>query len=228
MVEMVARPLKDWPGQLRDEDERKPSPFTAKWNQTQDLLDKEAYYLGAETVVLQLAVDERDIRLDGWIRADARPKHPGVTVVLPDSDQGLLSFSTDRYTGPYGPRLDAWQHNVRAIALSMEALRAADRHGTMQGKQYAGFRELGSGIPMGSGTTMTVEEAAAWLADLAMHHSPDMMMGQWHDLVDRMERDAFKYCYRNVARALHPDSGGSEADFAKLQAVKDLLEPHLQ
>jgi hypothetical protein len=34
-----------------------------------------------------------------------------------------------------------WQHNVRSIALGLEALRAVDRYGiTRKGEQYAGFR----------------------------------------------------------------------------------------
>ncbi len=36
---------------------------------------------------------------------------------------------------------DFWQHNVRSIALGLEALRAVDRYGiSRRGQQYAGFR----------------------------------------------------------------------------------------
>jgi hypothetical protein len=36
---------------------------------------------------------------------------------------------------------ELWQHNVRSIALGLEALRAVDRYGiTRRGEQYAGFR----------------------------------------------------------------------------------------
>lgn len=36
---------------------------------------------------------------------------------------------------------DFWQHNVRSIALGLEALRAVDRYGiSRRGEQYAGFR----------------------------------------------------------------------------------------
>jgi len=34
-----------------------------------------------------------------------------------------------------------WRHNVRSIALGLEALRAVDRYGiSRRGEQYAGFR----------------------------------------------------------------------------------------
>jgi hypothetical protein len=48
-----------------------------------------------------------------------------------------LVFATDAY--------EDWQHNVRAIALTLEALRAVDRYGTTGGRQYAGFRQLTAG-----------------------------------------------------------------------------------
>lgn len=48
-----------------------------------------------------------------------------------------LVFATDAYA--------LWEHNVRAIALTLEALRAVDRYGTTGGRQYAGFRQLQAG-----------------------------------------------------------------------------------
>lgn len=172
------------------------------------------------------AVSERDLRVDGWLRADARPAHPGVTVVLPDSDEGRISFSTDRYRGGRrwrpsmegGPlHMPGWQANVRAIALSMEALRATDRHGIMQGRQYAGFRELGSGTPMGPGeSAMTVEDAARFTAD----HSPATP-----DAVLEGGK-AREMAYRFAAKRLHPDAGGDPGLFAQLQEAKRLLDDH--
>lgn len=43
-----------------------------------------------------------------------------------------------------------WQHNVRSIALGLEALRAVDRYGiSRRGEQYAGYR---AALTAGSGT----------------------------------------------------------------------------
>lgn len=52
--------------------------------------------------------------------------------VLAAEKKGRAVFATDAY--------GTWQMNVRAIAKTLEALRAADRYGATQGRQYAGFR----------------------------------------------------------------------------------------
>lgn len=220
-VRLIARPLKQWPGQLRSEAERAYSPFSASWSQTTDLLDKEAYHLGAGEVVVQLAMRERDFRLDGWIRADAKPSHPGVTIVLPESDQGRISFSTDRYTHGYrgGSRMDGWQANVRAIALSMEALRTADRHDVMQGAQYAGFKELGSGLAMDA---FASAEAAAEFIIALSDIPPEHAAGEVRSVVEN--EDARAEVYRRAAKKAHPDAGGDVSIFQKLQAAKALLD----
>lgn len=218
-VRIITRPLTNWPGQLRTDGQRKPNPFSTTDGQTRELLRREARMLGAREVVLQIAITDSEIRLDGEPYARARATHPGVTVVLPESDQGRISWSTDLYRGGRGPGhgtpLDGWQVNLRAIALSMEALRAADRHGVMQGRQYAGFRELGDGVPMGAGP-MTVEQAAAFVAE----HSPAAA----HAILDggRVRVMALRF----AARRLHPDNGGDPAQFARLQDAREVLEQH--
>jgi hypothetical protein len=59
-----------------------------------------------------------------------------------DSPHGRLVYATDV--------CELWEHNVRAIALGLEALRAVDRHGISQrGQQYAGFRALTPGSSRG-------------------------------------------------------------------------------
>jgi hypothetical protein len=111
------------------------------WGATVALLERELEHLDARNVVLQMAVTRRELRKDGWIRADARPEHPGVILSF-DSRFGPLSYPCDTYT--------EWQANVRAIAVSLEWLRGVDRHGvTKRGEQYAGFARL----PPAGGTT---------------------------------------------------------------------------
>ena len=60
------------------------------------MLDRELSKLGAHSVVIELALDEGDIRLDGLPRADARPRHPGVIVSF-DSKHGPLRYGTDAF-----------------------------------------------------------------------------------------------------------------------------------
>lgn len=222
---IITRPLTSWPGRLRDDDDRKPNPFTATDTQTRELLVREARHLGATEIVLQIAISESEIRLDGEPYARAKAKHPGITVVLPDSTQGRISWSTDLYRGGnrwrYGEgtrRLEGWQVNLRAIALSMEALRAADRHGVMQGRQYAGFRELGAGIEEPE-QVMTVEDAARFYCRAANWQQADM---------DRViaDREFRSERYREAVKRLHPDAGGDEELFARLQQAREVLERH--
>lgn len=205
-MRIVCRPLTRWPGQLHKPGQRRRSQFSASWTQTQELLERETRMIGGRELVIQLALGDSSIRRDGWPYANAKPDHPGVTVVVPDSNHGRLSWSTDRYL--------AWQANTRAIALSMEALRAADRHGVMQGRQYAGFRELGAGDD--DGWAPTVEEAAQYLAGVGLGERD-----AWVDVLTDPN-----VAYRRAARTLHPDVGGDPDAFRRLEQAKAILDQH--
>jgi hypothetical protein len=120
---------------------RQRSPFSATYSATKSLLYREITALGATSAVLQLAVTESDIRLDGDLRANARPTHPGVIVSF-ESRHGPLRYACDRFL--------TWQDNVRAIALGLESLRRVDRYGIAgRGEQYTGWKALpaGNGAP---------------------------------------------------------------------------------
>lgn len=51
--------------------------------------------------------------------------------VIKSQEGGRMVLATDV--------CEDWMHNVRSIALTLEALRAVDRYGATQGRQYAGF-----------------------------------------------------------------------------------------
>lgn len=94
--------------------------------------------LGGDDILLGVGLSESDIRLDGQPRANARAMgHPGVEVSFNTKAYGRLTYATDQYTD--------WQDNVRAIALSLEALRAVERWGVSKGRQYTGFALLEAG-----------------------------------------------------------------------------------
>ena len=104
------------------------------WSATRALLDKELAALDARNVVLQIAVAEKDLRLDGELRASARPEWPGVRLLF-DSKHGPLTYQCDGFW--------TWQDNVRAIALGLEALRKVERYGiTEHGEQYKGWLQI--------------------------------------------------------------------------------------
>ena len=171
---------------------RKPSPFRASWSQTVALLHRELVHLGATDILLQLAVRDRDIRLDGWVRANASPSDPGVVLTFESRDYGALSYPCDRFT--------SWQDNVRAIALALEALRKVDRYGvTRRGEQYRGWKAL----PPGRGT-IPVQTPLAAVNTLAGRAGLTVMAGEV------LASPAMgRALYRAAARAAHPDKGGS-------------------
>lgn len=138
MIPVTFRPIEKWPGVAQNRIGQRRSPFSAGWTATMALLDRELRALAAERVVIQLALAESDIRLDGWPRAGARPEHPGVVLAFESPLYGPLQYPGDAF--------DKWQDNLRAIALGLEALRRVDRYGiTRHGEQYTGWKALPSG-----------------------------------------------------------------------------------
>jgi hypothetical protein len=162
--------------------------FRAGWTDTLNLLESEHDKLKATDIVIECGLQPGDIRNDGWPRSNARaPSHPGVVLSFA-SKHGPLRYLTDRY--------EFWQHNVRAIALGLQALRTVDRYAiTTDGEQYRGWAALpqrasngritGEDLIRQRATALGVEPKAAW---------------------------------RTLVKAMHPDIGGDPAEFRGLQA----------
>lgn len=130
------RPLGPWTGPVTT-DRKTGAQFRADWDSTVRLLRAEAELLAATYVVVEVDASPVDIRRDGMLRARARVGFAGVKVAL-DSAYGPLTYATDAY--------EDWRANVRAIALSMTALRAVDRYGvSTRGEQYRGWAAIDSG-----------------------------------------------------------------------------------
>ncbi len=205
-MRLVVRPIDEWPGALTPASRRTSSPFTASWDDTVALLEREVTHLAgsAATVVLQAAVTERDCRLDGWIRADAKPTHPGVIVAF-DSKHGPLRYSTDLHGDGWMPEryLTGWRANVRAIALGLEALRKVDRYGISKGgEQYRGWKALPSG-------ESSAVEAKRLLFAVAQEPSPSHL-------------DVSSIYKRALIRA-HPDHGGTAEELRRVMEAGRLL-----
>ncbi len=124
------------------------SNFTVTWSGCQEVLERELDFLDASELVIEVDVQERGIRMDGRLRADAKADSPAVRIAF-DSVHGPLTYATDRFLRRSYRRdgmSEDWQHNVYAIALSLEALRKVDRYGvTKRGEQYTGWKAIGSG-----------------------------------------------------------------------------------
>ena len=210
MTTFTFRPIDTWPGDQTRTPQR--SRFGASWSSTDDLLERELAMLKARNVVIQLALDESDIRIDGKPRANARPRHQGVILAF-DSRYGPLKYATDTF--------DRWQDNLRAIALGLEALRKVDRYGiTKRGEQYTGWKALPSGTP--GAVAMTPSEAARLLAVWGLEDNHESTVAQV--AVDpKLRAEA----YRKAAKRMHPARGGHADDFRRLQDAKAVLEEHL-
>jgi hypothetical protein len=198
------RPLGDWVGGSTAQWARSPSRFKASYDGTLDLLFAEAEKLGAKHLVLQVDLQERDIRVDGLPRANARyGSHPGVVVSF-ESRYGPLRYATDEFTD--------WRANLRAIALALEALRAVDRYGvTKRGEQYQGWRAIEA--PRGS-VFADADAAEKWMrgyADVQLRLAATPLTG-------------LGGLYRMMARRMHPDMGGPRADWDRLDEARRMLK----
>lgn len=223
----VWRPIDRWPREQTKQ--REWSPFRTRmndgsyrrreigWEETSVDLERELRALNVREAVIQLALSERDIRIDGQIKLNARLQHPGVVLTFTAPDKGVLTFACDKWT--------SWQANIRGITKGLEALRLLDRYGiTTTGEQYTGWKELPSGIPLSEQTApepMSIEQAArivvGWISGA-------------HDLTQNArtaieDADYRRYAYRQALKHLHPDAGGSDSDaFLRLQEAIKLLD----
>jgi hypothetical protein len=185
----VVRPISDrtaFTGKHKD------SAFTVTYSQAIDLLERELRHLRARDIVVEVDVPESAIRLDGMLRADARAASPAVRLAF-DSTVGPLTYATDRFIRPSyrrGGMQQDWQHNLYAIALSLEALRRVDRYEvTKRGEQYAGFKALPAGQAMPA-SHLTRTDAELIIGRWSGHH------GGPYDVEHLVKRARF---------ATHPD-----------------------
>ncbi len=227
-------PIEKWPGELTEERQNhrfrtsKSVTWTrfdgttaygtrsdsgVDWRKTMQLLERELEHLEATDILLQMAVESRDIRNDGWIRANARPEHPGVILTF-ESKHGSLSYAVDTF--------DDWQANVRGIAKALEALRMVDRYGvTKSGEQYRGWGKL---PPAGGSTAaeMSPRVAAEILVDVAGYENED------EEDVEKVLTDAesLQWFFRMAAKHAHPDVGGDTQKFQTVNEAKRVLDAH--
>lgn len=221
-MEYTFRPIEQWPGKLKSN--RKNSTFKAAHSSTMRLLDRELSHLGARKVVIQLALSERDIRLDGRPLADSRPNHPGVIISFEKPGERYWDKAANNYRERPATALNfpcdtyaSWKENMRAIALALEALRRVDRYGVTQNQeQYRGWARLPP--PAIVTPQMTPNDAAAFFEK----HCPYTRISILSD------SGTFKTAYQTAAKQLHPDtnSGSHLPEWGMLQAARAVLRAH--
>lgn len=196
-------PLTTWPGALTADHARQRSKFSTPLTLTLPLLTRELDMLGARNAVLEVAIPSEQFRIDGRPRATARATHPGVVLSLPHTKFGPLRYATDTFT--------TWTDNLRAIALGLEALRKVERYGiTRRGEQYAGFKALPPGDQPGP---LTAAAALVFLTSAA----------GWQEPLDTGNPSMVDAAYRDAAKRLHPDAGGSTSAFQRLQEAMRVI-----
>lgn len=172
-----------------------------------------------DEVVVQLDVDESDIRVDGTgLKAGAKLGYHGVVVSF-ESRHGPLRYAADHYRS-WGHGRAPWRANIRAVTLTLGALRAIDRYGVAaSGQQYSGWLQLGAGTAMPAAPApMTIVEAMNALEQAGGRRD-------WFDpRIERLTKEACDEAYRAAAKRTHPDvAGGSTQAFQIVQAAYEVL-----
>jgi hypothetical protein len=216
-MDYTFRPIQQWPGAFTTE--RRRSQFKAIYTQTLKGLEKESLAINARNIAIQLALRDADLRRDGLPRAGSRPAHPGVILSFEKwTPNGQVTAASARlgvfraFSMPCDTYL-SWEENLRAITLSLKALRDIDRFGvTQSGEQYTGWAQLPAGnIPDAR------EEAARLVSDTS-----GIVITAFNT-----DADALEQARRIGLRRLHPDQGGDGDAFGRFQAAVALLKSTL-
>jgi hypothetical protein len=228
--------LERWP---YGKEGRRAATFKANYNKTISQLRSELVKAHARNVVIQTGHRGEDIRFDGLPKVGARtPRFPGVCLIFEkwkpigrvnDKGQPLgvyetLEFPCATYTH--------WEDNLRAIVLTLEALRAVARYGvrgtgaeeagkTEEAKQYSGFARKKiseEGARHDGRQEMSPEAAANILVACAE--------GGWtvpSVLASKVEMEA---CFKAAAKRAHPDAGGTQNSFVAVSQAAGILRKH--
>jgi hypothetical protein len=197
VIDLRFHPLTDWPAATTPSYKRRGAgTFRASFSDTLDKLEHELGLLKARDIVVSVALSPADIRNDGWPRSTAKPpRHPGVILSFV-SKHGPLRYLTDSH--------ELWQHNLRAIALGLEALRAVDRYGiTERGEQYVGWKA----IPQSTGDRGDAARVLGSVLGLSIEAVSGVTAGS----------EAARSLYRSALKAAHPDHDGSRELLEQVQ-----------
>lgn len=138
-------------------------------------------------------------RLDGFPRSDQpKPADPGVAVYW-ETKKGNKVMAIDRYTEV--------ADNLAAIAATLDAMRAIERHGGAEilDRAFTGFTALPN-----------PDKARTWR---------DVLGYQPHD---NPAASDVKARYRVLAQSRHPDRGGSEAAMSEINQALAAAEKEVR
>ncbi len=178
-----------WPEGRQRTTVRQNNPnFKKTLSAARDSLLAELQRLGAKDIIVSTNIP---LRLDGLFRADiGNAPDPGVAVYFSYKKRPMC-FACDKYFHV--------RENVRAIALTIEAIRGIERWGSsdMMERAFRGF----TAIP---------ERAGEW----------------WRDVFgfakeQRLSVDDIETAFRRLAHVAHPDKGGNVDQWQQLCIARE-------
>lgn len=183
---------------------------------------------GAKRVLSELrllGVDRRtiiistnvELRRDGLPRIDrANVGDPGVAVYWADPETKQQDcMAIDAY--------DTVAGNLAAVAKTLEAMRAIERHGGAQilKRAFQGFKAL----PSSTTPALSTEQAARTVAWRENGHRDETTVTQAADMI-LSDVTWARTAVRKAVSKTHPDAGGKQADFQVVMEAKRVLEAH--
>lgn len=215
MLKINIKPISKWIGAETKSPKR--SQFKSTYKKTKELLENELWQFTVvwSSVQLEMFIHAEDLRQDGELRANAKPYKPGValsfTIItrrLRNRETGEIRNETKTLSYPCDT-FDDWRDNLRAIALSLEKLRAVSRYGVFK---YEDMIER-LALPSADGKLATIDLAYQFLAE----HSGEN--------ISKMQTDTavLNQAYLTCLHKFHPDKGGDKELFLRLQEFRQIL-----
>jgi hypothetical protein len=158
-----------------------------------------------------MGIDRQDVivstnvrtRLDGMPRSgEPEPQDPGAAVYWKDCGE-MRCMAIDAYF--------TVADNLGAIAATLEAMRAIERHGgaEIMNRTFRGFAALPE------------KASSPWRNVLGFTDSNGQSS-------QRLSVDEVKQRYREMVRTAHPDAGGDAEEFRRLTEARDIAIRELQ
>lgn len=196
-LDLAVLPIGDtWPRPRTPLEKQTRSAFSATATVTYRDLQRELDAIDATDRVLRVPVDELQFRRDGRPRADAKLTGSAILLEFDDRRGQRQRYPSDAYL--------AWQENLRAIALTLKALRAVDRYRvTAAGEQYRGFLALTTGLEEGDGDVVPNRGTVASARDELLRIAGPLAK----------PTDTIEQIVRAAQRASHPDLGRPRAEW---------------
>ncbi len=151
--------------------------------------------VGADDVLISTNVP---LRLDGMPRSDKEPSDPGAAVYWQKKGKQMRCMAIDQYTRV--------ADNLAAIAATLDAMRAIERHGgaAILDRAFTGFAALPE------------HASSTWREILGI--APEQLA----------TREIVEERFRSLVHVHHPDKGGDPETFQQIVIAREAARQELQ